>query len=131
MVTSRSSSLFCCSLARVENTVGKPSSACFFHRAICVGCTSYSAAISFAVLCRLMASNATLVFSSALYRLRCLAIDFLLFVLLSIQLFYLIYLSRKLGPLYCKRVLKEDHLYSICDLPKVLAASDTIWVKRT
>jgi len=47
-----------------------------------------------------MASNATLVFSSALYRLRCLAIDFLLFVLLSIQLLYLIYLSRKLGPLY-------------------------------
>jgi hypothetical protein len=32
--------------------------------------------------------------------LRCLAIDFLLFLLLSIQLFYLIPLSRKLGPVY-------------------------------
>src|SRR5438045_2364500 len=47
-----------------------------------------------------MASNATFVFSSTLYRLRCLAIDFLLVVLLSIQLFYLIHLSRKLGPVY-------------------------------
>src|SRR6266566_8917211 len=78
MVAINSSSLFCCSLARVENTVGKPSSACFFHWAICVGWTPYSAAISFAVLCPLMASNATFVFSSALYRLRCPAISFLL-----------------------------------------------------
>src|SRR6266566_2423397 len=100
MVLINSSSLFCCSLARVENTLGKPSSACFFHCAICVACTPYSMAISFAVLYPLMASNATFVFSSTLYRLRCLAIDFLLLVLLSIQLFYLISLSRKLGPLY-------------------------------
>ena len=64
---------------RVENTLGKPSSACFFHCAICVGCTPYSEAISFAVLCPLMASKATFVFSSVLYRLRCPAIDFSFF----------------------------------------------------
>src|SRR2546421_3339821 len=94
------SSLFCRLLARDENNSGKPSNACFFHCAICVGCTPYSAAISFAVFCPLIASKATLVFRSALYRLRCPAILFLLFRPFSIQLFYLIHLSRILVPLY-------------------------------
>src|SRR5581483_86923 len=47
------------------------SSACFFHCAICVGWTPYSAAISLAVFCPLMASNATFALISALYRFRC------------------------------------------------------------
>src|SRR5260221_4425480 len=82
------------SLARLRgDTSGKPSRACFFHCAICVGCTPYSAAISLAVFCPLMASKATLVFRSALYRFRCIDIVFLLLAGFSIQLFYLIDLS--------------------------------------
>jgi hypothetical protein len=52
------------------------------------------------VFCPLIASQATFAFSAALYRWRCPAIDFLLCTPLSIQLFYLIPLSRILVPLY-------------------------------
>src|SRR5258708_35899352 len=60
------SSLFSRLPACGENTSGKPSRACFFHCAILVGWTPFSAAISLAVFCPLMASKATLVFRSAL-----------------------------------------------------------------
>src|SRR5258708_8247709 len=95
-----SSSLFCCSLARVEKTLGKPSSACFFHCAIWVGCTPYSAAISLAVLCPLIASKAILAFSSALYRFRCPPTVFSFAFNFSIQPFFLNHPSRFLDPLY-------------------------------
>src|SRR5437660_7073066 len=94
------SSLFSRLPACGENTSGKPSRACFFHCAICVGWTPYSAAISLAVFCPLMASKATLVFRSALYRFRCTDIVFLLLVGFSIQSFYLIDLSSFLVPSY-------------------------------
>src|SRR6266700_459495 len=94
------SSLFSRLPACGENTSGKPSSACFFHCAICVGWTPYSAAISLAVFCPLIASKATRVFSSALYRFRCTDIVFLLLAGFSIQLFYLIDLSSFLVPSY-------------------------------
>src|SRR6266849_5447023 len=94
------SSLFSRLPACGENTSGKPSRACFFHCAICVGWTPYSAAISLAVFCPLIASKATLVFRSALYRFRCTDIVFLLLAGFSIQLFYLIDLSSFLVPLY-------------------------------
>src|SRR6266849_6734439 len=94
------SSLFSRLPACGENTSGKPSRACFFHCAICVGWTPYSAAISLAVFCPLIASKATRVFTSALYRFRCTDIVFLLLAGFSIQLFYLIDLSSFLVPLY-------------------------------
>src|SRR6266702_7393396 len=94
------SSLFSRLPACGENTSGKPSRACFFHCAICVGWTPYSAAISLAVFCPLIASKATRVFSSALYRFRCTDIVFLLLAGFSIQLFYLIDLSSFLVPSY-------------------------------
>src|SRR5216684_575526 len=94
------SSLFSRLPACGENTSGKPSRACFFHCAICVGWTPYSAAISLAVFCPLMASKATLVFRSALYRFRCTDIVFLLLVGFSILSFYLIDLSSFLVPSY-------------------------------
>src|SRR5260221_8160247 len=101
------SSLFSCFSRPSENSSGKPSSACFFHWAICVGCTPYSAAISLAVFCPLIASRATLAFKAAVYRLRWTDIVFLLLTRLSIQLFYLIDWSRFLVPLYLhKRGLK-------------------------
>src|SRR5947209_16448896 len=94
------SSLFSRLPACRENTSGKPSRACFFHCAICVGWTPYSAAISLAVFCPLIASKATLVFRSALYRFRCTDIVFFPLVGFSIQLFYLIDLSSFLVPSY-------------------------------
>src|SRR6266700_358171 len=94
------SSLFSRLPACGENTSGKPSSACFFHCAICVGWTPYSAAISLAVFCPLIASKATRVFSSALYRFRCTDIVFLLLAGFSIQLYYHIDLSSFLVPSY-------------------------------
>lgn len=45
-----------------ENTPGKPSRACVFHWAICVGWTPSSVTISVAVFCPLTASRVTLVF---------------------------------------------------------------------
>src|SRR5712692_2643158 len=109
------SSLFSRLPACGENTSGKPSSACFFHCAICVGWTPYSAAISLAVFCPLIASKATRVFSSALYRFRCTDIVFLLLAGFSIQLFYLIDLSSFLVPSYIVSwkifITNEDGLY--------------------
>src|SRR2546421_12990494 len=96
----RASSLFSRLPACGESTSGKPSSACFFHWAICVGWTPYSAAISLAVFCPLMASKATRVFRSVLYRFRCTDIVFLLLADFSIQSFYLIDLSSFLVPSY-------------------------------
>src|SRR5258708_25201185 len=87
------SSLFSRLPACGENTSGKPSRACFFHCAICVGWTPYSAAISLAVFFPFIASQATLVFRSALYRFRCTDIVFLLLVGFSIQSFFFFYLS--------------------------------------
>src|ERR1700730_6145692 len=106
----RASSLFSRLSACGENTSGSPSRACFFHCAIWVGCTPYSAAISFAVFCALMASTATFVFRSALYRLRCPGIIGLLFQAFSIQLFYLIPLSRKPVPLYALSVVSYQEI---------------------
>src|SRR5258708_17403614 len=106
------SSLFSRLPACGENTSGKPSRACFFHCAICVGWTPYSAAISLAVFCPLMASKATLVFRSALYRFRCTDIVFLLLVGFSIQSFYLIDLSSFLVPSYLyKRVRLRIYMF--------------------
>src|SRR4051794_22147132 len=99
------SSLFSRLPACGENTSGIPSWACFFHCAICVGWTPYKAAISLAVFCPLMASKATLVFRSALYRFRCTDIVFLLLVGFSIQSFYLIDLTSFLVPSYSIRSL--------------------------
>src|SRR6266568_2359754 len=97
------SSLFSRWPACGENTSGKPSRACFFHGAICVGWTPDSAAISLAVFCPVMASKATLVFSSALSRFPCTDIIFLLLVGFSIQSFYLLDLSSFLVPSYRHR----------------------------
>src|SRR5258706_13508601 len=94
------SSLFSRLPACGENTSGKPSSACFFHCAICVGWTPYSAAISLAVFCPLIPSKATRVFRSVLYRFRCTDIVSLLLADFSIQSFYLIDLSSFLVPSY-------------------------------
>src|SRR5215472_2727517 len=96
----RASWLLLCSLLRLENSSGNPSKACFFHCAICVGCTPYSAAISLAVWCPLMASRATLAkrLVTVMFS-RCWHVSLL--VCLSREgLFYLNDLSRKLGPLY-------------------------------
>lgn len=71
---------------------------------ICVGWTPYSAAISLAVFCPLIASKATFVFRLALYRFRYTDIVFLLLASsFSIQSFYLIDLSSFLVPLYYLR----------------------------
>jgi hypothetical protein len=53
-----------------ENPVWISSNACFFHWVIWVGWTPYSAANSLIVFCPLIASTATFVFSSELYRFR-------------------------------------------------------------
>lgn len=64
------SSAFPRSAERPENSCGSSSSTCFFHWAMWLGCTPYSDAISFPVLCPLIASSATfaLISISALYR---------------------------------------------------------------
>ncbi len=51
----------------IENILGISSITCFFHGAICVGCTPYCPAISFAVFSPFIASIATLALNSPLY----------------------------------------------------------------
>src|SRR6266480_8050236 len=91
---------------------GSSSSACFFHCAMCVGCTPYSLAISLMVFCPLIASNATFAFSSVLCRFRCIWFLLLWFTLSDTAIL-------SYGPVqFLGDIIHRDSpffLYGICD----------------